>query len=184
MHKIPISKMYSVLVISVAVLVLICSSIYFIMKENQPNKVVSLKPTSDFNFRLNFSTNGLQQIDTYKGTFTKDLILDGTKTINFAIPNNVKNEIYKMMMDINILAFPDTLTADETKCTPSCDYKLTVTINGNTKNIVWKEGLYPDMSGNLPKDNVEFLKIVKYVSDYIYSTKEYKSMPQANGGYD
>lgn len=40
--------------------------------------------------------------------------------------------------------------------------------------------------GTFTKDlvNVDFLKLVKHISDYVYSTAEYKNMPEANGGYD
>ncbi len=136
-----------------------------------------------FNFQLNFNTLGRYQIDTYKGTFTKDLVMDGIKTIEFKIPDNVKKDIYNHMMDIDIMSFPDTLKVEGMGVKPSCDYKLTVTIKGKTKTIVWKEGLYPDMTTNLPNNNADFLKLVKYISDYIYSTDEYKNMPKANGGY-
>lgn len=138
----------------------------------------------DFNFRLNFSTYGKSQIDTYKGTLTKDLILDGSKTIEFKIPDNVKKDIYKLMMDINILSYPDTLKVDGMAITPSCDYELTVTINGKTKTIIWKEGFPPFMTDNLSKENQNFLKLVKHIDDYICSTEEYKKMPKERGAYD
>ena len=140
--------------------------------------------SDDFNFQLNFNIYGRDQIDTYKGTFTKDLVMDGTKTIKFKIPENVKKDIYNLMMDIDIMLFPDILKVEGMAVTPSCDYKLTVTIKGKTKTIVWNEGFYTDMTTNLPKDNVNFLKLVEHIRDYIYSTDEYKNMPIANGGYD
>ena len=40
------------------------------------------------------------------------------------------------------------------------------------------------MTTDLPKDNVDFLKLVKHISDYIYSTEEYKNMPKVNGFYE
>lgn len=138
----------------------------------------------DFNFCLNYNTDGKCQIDTYKGTFTKDLVLDGTKTIDFVIPDSVKKDIYRMIVDLNITSFPKRLKVDGMSVSPSCDYKLTVTINGKTKNIVWEEGFPTSMTDNLPEDNVKFLRLVKYVSDYIHNTDEYRKMPKANGGYD
>ncbi len=137
----------------------------------------------DFNFRLNYSVLGREQIDTYNNTFTKDLVINGTKTIQFKIPVEVKNKIYSLMREIDIMSFPDTLENAGISVSPSSDYKLTVLIDGKTKTIIWKEGLYPEMTNNLPRNNREFLKLVKYIQDYIYSTKEYKSMPEANGGY-
>jgi hypothetical protein len=87
------------------------------------------------------------------------------------------------MMDIDIMSFPDTLKVEGMSVTPSCDYNLTVTIKGKTKTIVWNDGFITSMTEDLPKDNVDFLNLVKDISDYIYSTEEYKNMPKANGFY-
>ena len=127
---------------------------------------------------------GREQIDTYKNTFTKDLVMNGTKTIGFRIPVKVKDDIYRLMKEFDIMSFPDTLENEGLYVTPSSDYKLIVTMEGKTKAIIWKEGLYPGMTNKLPQYNADFLKIVKYIQDYIYSSKEYKNMPEANGCYD
>jgi hypothetical protein len=186
MSKILSRSKYIVWVLCIVVLGGVLSATYFVMHKSSSGNLSSSQASNrdEFNFKLNFSTFGKEQIDTYKGTYTKDLVLNGTKTINFKLPDNVKNEIYKLMMDINIMSFPDTLKADGMAVTPSCDYKLTVTIKGKTKSIEWKEGFYTFMTENLPKENVNFLKLVKYIGDYIHSTEEYKNMPEANGGYD
>lgn len=138
----------------------------------------------DFDFCLNFNTYGRNQIDTYKGTFTKDLVLDGTMTIDFEIPEDMKRDIFKLMIENEIMSLPDELKVEGMAVTPACDYKLTVTMDGKTKEIIWKEGFSPALTDKLPKENQKFLEIVKFISDYIYSTDEYKKMPKPNGGYD
>lgn len=139
---------------------------------------------SNFNFSLNFNTYGRDQIDTYNGTFTKDLVLDGTNTIDFKLPDDIKKEVFSLMTEIDIMSFPEMLKVDGMAVTPSCDYKLTVTMNGKTKTIVWNEGFHPSMDVELPKENMDFLRLVKLISDYIYGTDAYKNMPKSNGGYD
>ncbi|MDP4179565.1 MAG: hypothetical protein Q8942_00550 [Bacillota bacterium] len=176
----------AVIIICLVLFAVLLSVTFLVIQNNKSKDISNLYSANldDFNFKLNFNTYGKDQIDTYKGTFTKDLVIDGTKTIDFKIPDSVKKDIYKMMMDIDIMSFPNSLKVEGMSVTPSFDYKLTVTINGKTKTIVWNEGFYTDMNTNLPKDNVNFLKLVKHISDYIHSTEEYKNMPQANGGYD
>jgi len=174
-----------ILIICLVIFAILIPTTYLVIQNSKSNEIDTLQDdnSDDFNFQLNFNTLGRYQIDTYKGTFTKDLVMDGTKTIEFKIPDNVKKDIYNHMIDIDIMSFPDTLKIEGMGSKPSCDYKLTVTIKGKTKTIVWNEGLYTDMTTNLPNNNVDFLKLVKYISDYIYSTDEYKNMPKANGGY-
>lgn len=82
------------------------------------------------------------------------------------------------------MSFPEKLKIEGIDVSPSCDYNLTVTIDGKTKNISWEEGFDTSMTDNLPEDNMKFLRLVKYINDYIYSTDEYRKMPKANGGYD
>lgn len=88
------------------------------------------------------------------------------------------------MMDIDIMSFPETLKVDGMYVTPACHYKLTVTIEGKTKNIVWNDGFDTSDIENLPTDNANFLRLVKDISDYIYSTEEYKSMSKAESFYE
>ena len=145
--------------------------------------LLSRSSRDEFNFRLNFNVMGREQIDTYKNTFTKDHVMNGIKTIGFGIPVEVKDDIYRLMKEIDIMSFPDTLENAGLNVTPSSDYKLTVTMDGNTKTIIWKDGIYPGMSDDLPRYNADFLKLVKYIQDFIYQTDEYKNMPEANGGY-
>lgn len=142
------------------------------------------KNTDGFNFKLNFNTYGKDQINTYNKTFTKDLVLNGSQTIDFEFSTEVKQQILELMTKMNIMSCPDDLKVEGMGITPPCHYKLTVTIKGETKTIIWDEGFYSGMTENLPRDNVNFLKLVEFVSNNIYSMEEYKNMPEANGGYD
>jgi hypothetical protein len=164
-------------------IIIVCLAIFaafipitYLVIQNNKSKGTDFN-LDDFNFRLNFYTYGKEQIDTYKGTLTKDLVLNGTKTVKFKIPDNVKNDIYDLMMNIDIMSFPDTLNLEEVTITPSCDYELTVTMQGKTKTIIWNEGFYPELADDLPKENTDFLKLVEYIRDYTYNTDEYKNMP-------
>lgn len=150
--------------------------------------LIAEENNDDFNFSLTFSTFGKCKIDTFKSTFTKDLVMDGTKTIRFVIPKEVKDEIFKAMMDIDIMSFPDELKNGEMSTTPYCDYKLVIHAFGRNKTIIWNEGLHPDIRPEdqeyVPENNKKFLNIVDKIENYIYSTEEYKKMPEVNGGYD
>jgi hypothetical protein len=164
-----------------AVGILVCFTLIY-QPDGTANRSDSL---ADFNFCLNFNTYGRDQDDTYKGTFTKDLVLDGTKTIDFKLPDDIMKQIFDVMKEMDIMSFPDTLSVEGVYVTPSCDYKLTVSMNGKTKTITWSGGFYPSMDDSgLTQRNKDFLRLVRTVSDYIYNTDTYKNMPAANGGYD
>lgn len=174
------------LIICLIALVISIPVVYLAMRNRTINNVDTSQTLNmdEFNFRLSFNTYGRNQIDTYDGTFTKGLANYRTETIKFKIPDPVKKNIYNFMMDIDIMSFPETLKVDGMYVTPACHYKLTVTIEGKTKNIVWNDGFDTSDIENLPTDNANFLRLVKDISDYIYSTEEYKSMSKAESFYE
>lgn len=165
-------------------ILIIVVSIFVIQKNQSDNRDLPKARPDDFGFCLNFNTFGRDQIDTYNETFTKDLVMGRTKTISFKLPDDVKDEIYSLMMDMKILSYPETLTTSGMSAIPPCDYKLKVTIEGKTKTIIWDGGLYPSNTDDIPQKYADFLKLVEFISSYIHSTDEYKGMPPVEGGYE
>ena len=98
-------------------LAVLLSTTFFLIKNNnsKDSDTLHVESLDDFNFELNFSTYGWDRIDTYNGTFTKDLVASGTKTIKFTIPDNIKKGIYDLLMDIDIMSFPNELKVEGRK---------------------------------------------------------------------
>lgn len=65
------------------------------MPENMPD---------DFDFSITFGYDKKNEINTYDGTVTKDLIMDGTATADITFTIEEKQKIYNMMREINITA--------------------------------------------------------------------------------
>lgn len=91
-------------------------------------------------------------------------------------------DIYAQQLNLDIANLPDDLKLDGVEVTPSSKYKLTITVDGVTKTIIWDKGFWY-VSDSMPADNNLFLLFTQYVRNYIYSTDEYKAMPDARGGY-
>jgi hypothetical protein len=163
-----------------SILLILIIGILFITQSMIGNELYQVTNYNDFNFRLDFGYGG-DQIDTYNNTFTKDLIIDGSITIDFVLPESIKKDVFEIMREIDIMSYPDKLT--EYDIIPPCSYKLEVTINKKIKTIVWKQAP-PAISDLGTKKEKEFLRLVKYVEDYIISTDEYKSLPEAHGFFE
>ncbi len=144
---------------------------------------------SDFDFSLNFGIDGKNVIDTYEDTFTKDLIIAGTETIPFEIPADKMREIYAEFLIYEIYALPDNIN-DATPIygsygtlTPAAVYTLRYTCDGETRTIVSDDGGPWDSDDGYPITHERLVTFVTFVKDYIYSTEEYQSMPEEEGGY-
>ena len=146
--------------------------------------------TEGFNFVLNFGINGRNVIDTYKGTFTKNLISAGTEKIDFIIPEDKMDEIYKLFEELEIYDLPNDINAhaEETMKgflrtrTSSEKYILRYTLNGETKTIVCDDG-GPWTVGRLPDTRNRLVKFATFIFEYIYDTDVYKNMQPAEDGY-
>ena len=145
----------------------------------------------DFNFTLSFGINGMSNIDTYNGTFTKDLVSDGTETITFVIPAEKIQEIYNMFEKCKISKLPDDINAHAMESigenarshTPADYYTLTYTKNHKTRTITCNDGGPWDARKGPPDAHKQLVQFINYVCEYIFSTNEYQQMSPAIGAY-
>jgi hypothetical protein len=137
--------------------------------------------TEDFNFSLQYGINGINEINTYENTITKDLILDGTKSIKFEIPKKDLGDVYSKLVELDIARISEKLVNKKLFITPLTEYILTFTISKRKYTVSGDATMY-SLNGNEQVD--DFSTFVKYVIDYVESTTEYKSLPEPEGGYD
>lgn len=71
------------------------------------NQLPNGKPL-DFNFVFNYSVNAKNQIDTIKGQYTKDMVIDPPVTTNLILSDKEMNTIYLEMKNIEILNYPES----------------------------------------------------------------------------
>ena len=146
----------------------------------------------DFAFRIDFGIYGRNNIDTYNNTFTKDLVIAGSETIEFIIPADMMQFLYEMFIALNIPGCPDDINAfamssmGDTRMHrhPADNYALTYTCSGETRTITCNDEGPWDGDAGPPASRDRLAAFVKMVADYIYSTDEYKAIPSAEGGYD
>jgi hypothetical protein len=146
----------------------------------------------DFNFLIDYGICGNNRIDTYSGTFTKDLIIAGTETIDFTIPADKMREIYHAFAEYEVSGLPDDINSEidlniagrsYTTHEPYAVYALTYTCNEETRTIVCNDGGPWYADSGPPDTRGRLVAFVTYITEYIYSTEDYKNMSPAEGGY-
>jgi len=142
------------------------------------NELPATKP-KDFNFVFNYGINAKNQLNTVKGQYTKDMILDPSVTTDLILSDEEMNTIYLEMRKINILKYSKNFKPKSNASqTPFETYSIKIIIAGKEKNINWK-----DENVSESKDAVKLRALFLKIREIIIQKKEYKQLPQAKGGY-
>ncbi|MFS0861907.1 hypothetical protein [Fredinandcohnia sp. 179-A 10B2 NHS] len=161
--------------------------VFFIMLlivgcEDRTDSIPSNMPDDmphDFNFSLNFGVLGKNEINTYSGTVTKDLIENGTATAKVTFSNSELAAIYKKMKEINIVEekklIPNTACSQE----PYSTDKWEITINGEIYTHV-VSGQYCELTS----DAEQLIQMRNFVFNFVKQKEEYRKLPEAVGGYE
>ena len=148
---------------------------------NSEETEMPLEMPTDFNFMVSFGYGDVTKnvIDTYMGTVTKDLIIKGSETANIIFTTDELREIYDKMKAIDIMG-PKELSK-EGSCfkTPSNEDKWKITVDGETKTFSWT-----DQNCGMTEDANQLLELRIYIQHMVEGTEAYKSLPEAEGGYD
>lgn len=136
----------------------------------------------DFNFSVSFGYGEMNKnkINTYDGTVTKDLIVNGTVTTNITLDPEEKREIYNKMREINVMGTQDLISSQQ-NCTktPFNVDEWRITVDGNLKIISWS-----DKHCETTSDANQLLELREYIMQIVEQKEAYRSLPVAEGGYD
>nr|WP_106779279.1 hypothetical protein [Lysinibacillus timonensis] len=137
---------------------------------------------SDFDFSIRFGVQKRNELNTYEGTVTKDLIADGTASTELTLTEEEMKDIYGKMRDINIAEMKD-LTPEPINgalCVqePYEEDAWKIMINGETiTHFISGEYCEPT------NDAKQLIELRNYIFNIIKSKDEYKSLPESKGGY-
>ncbi|MBM7663518.1 hypothetical protein JOC85_004396 [Bacillus mesophilus] len=135
---------------------------------------------SDFDFSIQFGVQKKNEINTFEGTVTKDLIADGSATTELILTEEEMKDIYEKMQNINI-AETKEYTPEPINCfqEPHGEDEWKIIINGETITHLIS-GKYCEPTS----DAKQLIELRNYVFHIIKSKDEYKSLPESKGGYD
>ncbi|WP_426348641.1 hypothetical protein ACPWSR_12905 [Alloiococcus sp. CFN-8] len=149
-----------------------CSSL------NSKNKLPPSKPVN-FNFVFSYGVGAKNQLDTAKGQFTKDMVIDPSITTELKLSDKNMDAIYSELKKINILAYEENFQSKGfTESTPFITYNFSFTANGIEKKITWL-----DKNDSITEEAVQLRELFYKIRAMIESTEEYKKLPVAKPWY-
>ena len=143
------------------------------------SKIPSKRP-ADFGFILKYGFEMPKNvINTFEGSLTKDLIAAGDTTISFHFTEQQLDAIYKIMIDISLLEYPDDYVPTERfLLMPRPRTEFTVKIGSQNKQVRWSGILNKDKD-----DGKRIGRLIDFIISTVDSTTAYKNLPEPKGGY-
>lgn len=133
------------------------------------------------NIDFKFGVTSRNELNTFNGTFTKDLLLDGTITTRLILSQEELSQIRQRLFDIGFYDYPK-IFASQGIVQPRADYYLKVQNGTTIKEVIW----YSDsFTGNKTDETTEanLNQLYNLIWTMIETKIEYKLLPAANGYY-
>lgn len=142
------------------------------------NKIDKQIP-DDFNFILKYGVGAKNVLNTFEGTYTKDLILAGTYTAEFKITKEEMKEIFIKVSQIDVLEYPNVFVPTSNRFSyPSSSFYLEIKMNGHIKRITWNKNTMADT----PKAT-KLKDLIYFIESIIEFNPDHKKFPEIEGGY-
>ncbi len=135
------------------------------------------KTMEDNGFIFKYGVGAKNVLNTFDGSFTKDLISNGTITVPLKLTVQELSTVCDQLKAINIMNYPDTF--DEGYTIPHITYDLTIRIDGKTKRITWDDG-----GLSKSKEAQRLKELINSTRKMVENKEEYKKLPPATGFYD
>ena len=141
-----------------------------------------IKPS--FNFIFRYGIMGKNILDTFQGTYSKDMIIDPNIVIKLSLSPEEMDRIFEKMVEIDFFDYPErfrvSVPPGETlgMQTPHSSYYFKVEYDAGTKELWWNDDIT-----NEDEKAAKLRELIRLIKDIIESREEYQKLPRPRGGY-
>ncbi|MFC1985039.1 hypothetical protein ACFLT4_03350 [Chloroflexota bacterium] len=139
---------------------------------------------SNFNLIFKYGIMAKNELNTFQGTYIKDMIMDPSVMVNLSLSEEEKDRIYQKMIEIDFFSYPDEFSVSVPvggsigMVTPHASYYFKVEYDSKIKELRWE-----DKITNKDEKADSLRGLIKLIRDIIESKEEYKKLPPPRGGY-
>jgi hypothetical protein len=140
------------------------------------------KPSLNLIFK--YGVTAKNELDTFKGKFTKDMITDPSITIELSLSEQEMDRIYKKIVEIEFFNYPDRFKVNVPPgeltgmVTPYSTYYFKVEYDSQVKELWWGDEI------TNPDQKAEKLReLIMLIRNIVESKEEYKKLPEPRSGY-
>ena len=178
-------KKFAALLMMLAIILVACTDTTS-KNEPSPSSKTNLSSSTmpdDFGFSVSFGYGKKDEINTFNGTVTKDLIADGIVTIDLVLSDAEMLKVYEKMKEINVMNSkqftPKPIIGERCEQEPYEEDEWKIIMDGKTVEH-HISGKYCEPT----EDTRQFYALRNFVFSKIKNKDEYIELPEASGGYD
>lgn len=140
---------------------------------------------SDFNLILRYGVGAKNELNTLKGTYTKDMVNRPSITTRLCLTREELDAIYLKALEIDLYNFPRRMYSPPEggvigRVTPYCTYYLEVR-NGTANKILRWNNQHTTTTEHEKYDDI--MDLVHTIIEIIESHPEYQKLPEPTAGY-
>ena len=139
---------------------------------------------SNFNLIFKYGVFAKNELNTFKGTYTRDVVMDPPITVGLSLSIDELNRICQKMIEINFFDYPDDFS-DRTPTgevigmtTPGSSFYFKAEYNSKVKELQWVDNIY-----NKDEKAEKLRGLIVLIISTIEYREEYKKLPPPRGGY-
>lgn len=138
----------------------------------------------NFNLIFKYGVNAMNELDTFQGTYTKDMVADPSITVPLSLSEEELDRIYQKMVEIDFFNYPDKFSVYVPPgepvgiVTPYASYYFKVEYNSQVKELWWEDEI---INENEKADRLR--ELIKLIRDIVESKEEYKELPPPSSAY-
>jgi hypothetical protein len=123
-------------------------------------------------------------LNTFEGTYTKDMVTDPPITVELSLSEDEKDIIYQKMVEIDFFSYPDEFSVDVPpdgiigKVTPYSSYYFRVEHDSQIKELRWDDEIT-----NTDEKADRLRELITLIRSIIETKEEYKSLPEPTSAY-
>ena len=139
----------------------------------------------DFNLIFKYGVTARNELNTFEGTYTKDMIMDPSITVELSLTEEELDRIYQKMLEIDFFDYPDAFSVPVapsrlTKLRiPYISYYFKVEYNSSIKELRWEDEIQ-----NENEEADKLRELIRLIKDIIESKEEYQKLPAPTSGYE
>jgi hypothetical protein len=136
-----------------------------------------------------FDSNRANIYDTYNKTIQKDLVLNGTAAADLTVTSETLNAIFRKIIEFEVCKITEAMISANLSASnvrvdvlPNTEYKIKFTIDGASYTVTGDATAWEYRDENASA--AHFCQFADFMRDLYLNTAEYKTLPEAEGGYD
>jgi len=142
------------------------------------------QPEPNFGFVLEFGRCSMDKLDTFKGEFTQDRVVEPSITISLRLSDEQMTMIYGKMVEINVKRYPEVfevskpLIGEVVMISSPYNYALTVENGESRTSIRWTDNI---VQPTTPKAD-RLRELFRLIMQMVHEHPGYQQLPDVKFG--